>query len=216
MLTISLQNYLAKYLLQQLFSGSSVMESRQSRILAENVQLLAFVTIFFLPLAFSSVSDLPYVVWCIFVDRNKSLWSIPSVNEDYPGLTVPGAVAAVIGSITYLVVFNLNIVISALHRLFTAPRKFLLKNMEAENMRGKGFVDWPSRANDFDLFPLPDKGRRPSNWWLLFYAIYLPIRKAFYLLICLWTEFREIFASLPNTATAGSVPGDCPEFAGRV
>lgn len=32
------------------------MESRLSRILGENVQLLAFVTIFFLPLAFSAVS----------------------------------------------------------------------------------------------------------------------------------------------------------------
>lgn len=33
------------------------MESKQSRILGENVQLLAFVTIFFLPLAFSAVSS---------------------------------------------------------------------------------------------------------------------------------------------------------------
>lgn len=34
------------------------METRQSRILGENVQLLAFVTIFFLPLAFSAVSSI--------------------------------------------------------------------------------------------------------------------------------------------------------------
>jgi hypothetical protein len=39
------------------------MESRQSRILGENVQLLAFVTIFFLPLAFSAVSGLYNALW---------------------------------------------------------------------------------------------------------------------------------------------------------
>lgn len=42
----------------QLFSASAVMESRQSRILSENVKLLTFVSIFFLPLGFSIVSTI--------------------------------------------------------------------------------------------------------------------------------------------------------------
>jgi hypothetical protein len=42
--------------LKQLFSASGVMESRQSRILGQNVQLLTYVSIFFLPLAFCIVS----------------------------------------------------------------------------------------------------------------------------------------------------------------
>jgi hypothetical protein len=40
----------------QLFSASGVMESRQSRILSENVRLLTLVSIFFLPLSFIIVS----------------------------------------------------------------------------------------------------------------------------------------------------------------
>lgn len=107
-------------------------------------------------------------------------------------------------------VFNLNTIISAIGRQFAAPRKFLLEKMATENKSGKGFVDWSSRAKDFDQFPLPDKDRRPSNWWLVFYAFYLPIRDAFCFLIYL------IIAPLPNTAPVGSVHGDRPEFAGQV
>ncbi|OBT84778.1 hypothetical protein VE02_08102 [Pseudogymnoascus sp. 03VT05] len=104
-----------KVLRDGLFSASGVMESRQSRILGENVQLLAFVTILFLPLAFSA-----------------SLWSIPGVNEKYPGILIPGAFAAIIGFITYFIVFNLNLLISGLRRLFSVPRSILLTRMANE------------------------------------------------------------------------------------
>ncbi|KFZ14933.1 hypothetical protein V501_02977 [Pseudogymnoascus sp. VKM F-4519 (FW-2642)] len=109
-----------KVLRDGLFSASGVMESRQSRILGENVQLLAFVTIFFLPLAFSA-----------------SLWSIPGVNEKYPGIMIPGAFAAIIGFITYFIVFNLNLLISGLRRLFSVPRSNLLTRMANEKYHPK-------------------------------------------------------------------------------
>jgi hypothetical protein len=41
----------------QLFSLASVMEAKQSRLLGENVKLLTYATIFYLPPAFSSVSS---------------------------------------------------------------------------------------------------------------------------------------------------------------
>ena len=41
---------------QQLFNASAVIESRASTRLGENVKLLTFVSIFFLPLAFTTVS----------------------------------------------------------------------------------------------------------------------------------------------------------------
>jgi hypothetical protein len=40
----------------QIYSLTSVTEARESRILAENVKLLTYVTIFYLPLAFCTVS----------------------------------------------------------------------------------------------------------------------------------------------------------------
>ena len=40
----------------QLFNASAVIESRASTRLGENVKLLTFVSIFFLPLAFTTVS----------------------------------------------------------------------------------------------------------------------------------------------------------------
>ncbi|KFY93622.1 hypothetical protein V500_03630 [Pseudogymnoascus sp. VKM F-4518 (FW-2643)] len=194
-----------KVLRDGLFSASSVMESRQSRILGENVQLLAFVTIFFLPLAFSA-----------------SLWSIPGVNEKYPGVTIPGAFAAVVGFITYFIVFNLNLLISGLRRLFAVPRGSLLTRMmndnddsedyskgepegESEsayirvnNSNGKRPIDWPKIAKAFEVFPRQDEGLRPSNWLLLFYAIRLLVLKAFDLVIGLLAWLRGVIASDPS------------------
>ena len=48
----------------QLFNASAVIESRASTRLGENVKLLTFVSIFFLPLAFTTVS-LPWSI-CAF------------------------------------------------------------------------------------------------------------------------------------------------------
>ncbi|KFX88584.1 hypothetical protein O988_08965 [Pseudogymnoascus sp. VKM F-3808] len=178
-----------KVLRDGLFSASSVMESRQSRILGENVQLLAFVTIFFLPLAFST-----------------SLWSIPGVNEKYPGIMIPGASAAVIGFVTYFIVFNLNLFISGLRHLFSVPRGFLLTRMAAENppkddSEYGGSVNnsasWPTRAKTFEAFPRRDESPTPSNWLLLFYAIRILIISIFDLVIRLLVWLRGIIAPKP-------------------
>ncbi|KFY03829.1 hypothetical protein V490_00083 [Pseudogymnoascus sp. VKM F-3557] len=178
-----------KVLRDGLFSASSVMESRQSRILGENVQLLAFVTIFFLPLAFSA-----------------SLWSIPGVNEKYPGIMIPGASAAVIGFVTYFIVFNLNLFISGLRRLFSVPRSFLLTRMAAENppnddLEYGGSVNnsasWPTRAKTFEAFPRRDESPTSSNWLLLFYAIRILIISIFDLVIRLLAWLRGIIAPKP-------------------
>jgi hypothetical protein len=45
---------------------------------------------------------------------------------------IPGAFAAIIGFITYFIVFNLNLLISGLRRLFSVPRSILLTRMANE------------------------------------------------------------------------------------
>lgn len=125
----------------------------------------------------------------------------------YPGITIPGAFAAVVGFITYFIVFNLNLLISGLRRLFAVPRRSLLTRMMNDNddsgdyskgepegesesayirvnkSNGKRPTDWPKIAMAFEVFPLQDEGARPSNWLLLFYAIRLLVLEAFDLVI---------------------------------
>ena len=103
--------------------------------------------------------------------------------------------------------------------LRAAPSKFLVKKIAAEKESkctdsatitgeedtSKPSVDWSTRAKDFDMFPRQDEGRRPSNWWLIFYAVRLSSRKGFHLAIVLWTKLREVVTPLPIGTTAGSV-----------
>ncbi|KFY08509.1 hypothetical protein V492_06167 [Pseudogymnoascus sp. VKM F-4246] len=199
-----------KTLRDGLFSASGVMESRQSRILGENVQLLAFVTIFFLPLAFSA-----------------SLWSIPGVNERYPGLTLPGASAAIIAFVTYFIVFNLNLLISGLRRLLYFPRNSLLKRMssddgskndsedDSDSSDGSGYSThdgtetirwkeksgkryWQKKAKAFEVFPPRDDNQRPSNWLLLVYSVRILVIKVFDIAIGMLAWLRAIIASNPS------------------
>lgn len=131
---------------------------------------------------------------------------------------IPGAFAAVIGFITYFIVFNLNLLISGLRRLLAVPRNFLLKNMAKENNpkgadrsntteennNQKPSTNWPKRAKAFEVFPRQDEGLRPSNWLLLFYAIRLLVINVFDLVIGLLTWLRKIIASNPSTQVSRS------------
>lgn len=51
---------------KQLFNASAVIESRASTRLGENVKLLTFVSIFFLPLSFTTVSLSCSIRACIY------------------------------------------------------------------------------------------------------------------------------------------------------
>lgn len=64
----------------QLFNASAVIESRASTRLGENVKLLTFVSIFFLPLAFTTVS-LPFSIPASSVDLNVVLWGIKYMSR---------------------------------------------------------------------------------------------------------------------------------------
>ncbi len=135
------------------------MESRQSRMLGENVELLTFVSIFFLPLAFA-----------------VALWSIPDMSAQYPGISTPLIVTAVLGIITYLIVWNLKIIVSMLSRLVERPRAYLLTMMKVKSTTGPyartpESKQWARRADRFEVFPRKDEDGKPSTWWLLLYPL---------------------------------------------
>ncbi|KAL8938273.1 MAG: hypothetical protein Q9216_003990 [Gyalolechia sp. 2 TL-2023] len=113
-----------------LFNASAVMESRQASLLGQDVRLLTYVTIFFLPLAFST-----------------SLWSI---NETYSRHTLVWvAMTTAVG--TYAVTFNLNWLAGSFAKLYEKLRAPILQRMcddEAGewNARGKGFTWLPAQT----------------------------------------------------------------------
>ncbi|THV51059.1 hypothetical protein BGAL_0125g00150 [Botrytis galanthina] len=131
-----------------LFNASGVMESRASTRLGENVRLLTFVSIFFLPLSF-----------CMAV------WSINDILFSLKALTMAGALIAVA---TYATVFNLDnlmFLCRVWHRKLTGRYIARMKD-NTEDL-------WKDRAANFAKFY--DQWRnieyKPSDWRLLQYSL---------------------------------------------
>ncbi|CZR54582.1 uncharacterized protein PAC_04466 [Phialocephala subalpina] len=86
-----------------LFSASTVIDSRASIQLGQNVKLLTFVSIFFLPLSFCA-----------------SVWSI---NNMLFSMTAFAIVTPIIGISTYIIVFNLSRIAAFFTQLQTLSRR---------------------------------------------------------------------------------------------
>ncbi|THZ90381.1 hypothetical protein D6C82_10463, partial [Aureobasidium pullulans] len=144
-----------KALRDGLFNASGVLESRAANRLSENVKLLTYVSIFYLPLAFCA-----------------SLWSTTDTFS-WNGLKVAMILTAVI---TYLVTFNLNQLVSLSRSVYNVGKKKVVKSMtESEN------DDWKMRGARFGQFRSPRSKPQPSEWlllWYLFEAIFAPIWSA--------------------------------------
>ncbi|KAL3424267.1 hypothetical protein PVAG01_03548 [Phlyctema vagabunda] len=149
-----------------LFSASAVMESRASTRLGENIRLLTYVSIFFLPLSF-----------CM------SLWSI---NDDVFSLQSLSIVATTVSLATYIAVFNVNRlsatgayvleIITGLGELSLRP--FLTKIIEAMNKDEN--VVWQKRATELNTISKKKRGKtsrgpeRLSRWRAVQYVIIKP------------------------------------------
>ncbi|KAF1956502.1 hypothetical protein CC80DRAFT_412723 [Byssothecium circinans] len=172
-----------------LFSASGVMESRQSRMLGENVRLLTFVSIFFLPLGLIIVSSPHQIDITIKLIVSHAFWSVPDVNKTWSGIRTPICVSAIGGIITYLVVFNLNILESLARSALSGPRNYLIGKMASTRplpnrpeLTGGKTNRWQSRAKDFEIFPKRDQNPKPSDWWLLLFAVRLLFTSAYNIL----------------------------------
>ncbi|KAK3949716.1 hypothetical protein QBC32DRAFT_172789, partial [Pseudoneurospora amorphoporcata] len=121
-------------------NASSVIETREATRLSQNVKLLTFVSIFYLPLGF-----------CM------SMWSI---NEDYNATNLV-IVTICIGMATYSVVANLETTVHALQRgvslLFTTSRQRLVKKrLEESDTR------WRFLGEEMSKVPLSREDAKPS------------------------------------------------------
>jgi len=127
-----------------------VIESREATRLGENVQLLTFVSIFYLPLGF-----------CV------AMWSI---NESYSVNSLL-VVAAFVALGTYVLTANLNLVV----RNFTYLYKLLLDGPRTRvlvAMARDEDAEWSSLGRQFtDFNPANKRTTRPTEWLLVLYVV---------------------------------------------
>ena len=134
-----------------MFNASSVIESRASTRLGENVKLLTYVSIFFLPLAF-----------CVAV------WSI---NESYDTSSL-AITATVVSLATYFIVANLQNSTSVLTTIYNQLRKRVVRQMledYPDNDREK--LIWVERGKAFSSFRPQRTNGQPSEWYVLYFFL---------------------------------------------
>ncbi|PMD61062.1 uncharacterized protein K444DRAFT_588556 [Hyaloscypha bicolor E] len=132
-----------------LFNASAVIESRSATRLGENVMLLTYITIFFLPLAF-----------CM------SVWSI---NEAYGRKTLAW-VSVLVALATYLATFNLNNVVRILRGAVNAvyePRKTALVLAMVKDEK----IEWRDTGKKFEAYRLIRPDDTPSEWNIPLFAL---------------------------------------------
>jgi hypothetical protein len=89
-------------------------------------------------------------------------------------MATPISVAAVMGLVTYLTVFHLNLIISRLQAFVARPKE---NGEKAPPGTAESTKDWPNMAKRFEIFPQKDKNPVPSNWWIVIFALYLGSQK---------------------------------------
>jgi hypothetical protein len=131
-----------------LFNASALMESRISTRLGENVKLLTYVSIFYLPLGFCA-----------------ALWAVPNIMESTtrtPFIITSVAVAAV----TYLIVFNIGNLAGILWGFYRRQRANLVTNMKDDREAA-----WQRRGHRLDQVLLNGSSYAPSEWLVLRYQL---------------------------------------------
>lgn len=137
-----------KALRDALFNASAVIESRASTRLGENVKLLTFVSIFFLPLAFTT-----------------SLWS---VNDQF-SMTALIYVVIIVALVTYFIMFNINSLAQGFGRIYDNKKKRVVRAMKRDRNE-----NWKRRGQRFEAFRPKHESPEPSEWYIPLYALLHP------------------------------------------
>ncbi|GIJ91731.1 hypothetical protein Asppvi_010703 [Aspergillus pseudoviridinutans] len=136
-----------------LFNASALGESMNSTRLGQNVKLLTYVSIFYLPLAFCA-----------------ALWAIP--NIDQKGTKTAFSITAVVtGLVNYLLVANLENVVYSLQSIYNSWRRKLVQQMKDDPA-----IHWKVHGQRLEE-SLPDRRMGPSEWTLWWYQIIKPFRR---------------------------------------
>ncbi|KAF7533147.1 hypothetical protein G7054_g7332 [Neopestalotiopsis clavispora] len=131
-----------KELLQIEFAWAAITESRISTSLGQNVMLLTYVSIFYLPLAFCA-----------------ALWAIPNL-ADRATLNSFVVTSVVVGLVTLLVAFNLENIISLIRSKTSQWRAKIIKKMHTDER-------WKTEADE--LQSSLQTRSSPSEWLLVIF-----------------------------------------------
>ncbi|KAH8805866.1 hypothetical protein F5884DRAFT_640416, partial [Xylogone sp. PMI_703] len=122
-----------------LFSASGVIESRAATRLGENIRLLTFVSIFFLPLSF-----------CM------SIWSISNTLFSLRALVI---VSVIVGLVTYIIVFNLNSFVGLYSRIYDRRKQIIIEQMKNDDNQV-----WREYAKKFAAVQPKLEYHKASEW----------------------------------------------------
>ncbi|KAK3948261.1 hypothetical protein QBC32DRAFT_62823 [Pseudoneurospora amorphoporcata] len=129
-----------------LFNASALIESRSSTRLGQNVQLLTYISIFYLPLGFCA-----------------ALWAVPNIDDIKT--RIPFAITtSLVCLITFAVVFNLNNIANALGKTYFDRRQRLV-----DEMKDDPNSEWHERRQWFEEFPPNNDRKSHSEWWIVRY-----------------------------------------------
>ncbi|PQE15320.1 ankyrin repeat-containing protein [Rutstroemia sp. NJR-2017a BVV2] len=150
-------------LLQIEFAWTSITEARVATRLGQNVMLLTFVSIFYLPLGFCA----NFSLYRQNTELHKqAIWAIPGITDS--STRNPFIITSIIvGLITLLVAFNLENIAGSTGKVYQYWRQKMLNDMRSDNR-------WKEKGEEFQ-----DSGparRTPSEWWFLGYIVYRLIR----------------------------------------
>ncbi|KAJ5709197.1 hypothetical protein N7493_010531 [Penicillium malachiteum] len=131
----------------RLFNASALSESRNSNRLGQNVKLLTYVSIFYLPLAFCA-----------------TLWAIPNINMS-DTRTAFIVTSVVLGLMNFVVVANLNNISRNLGDTSNIWRARVVREMK-DDSHDRWHRDGQRLDNSW-----PEQSKTPSEWLILRYQI---------------------------------------------
>jgi hypothetical protein len=88
------------------------------------------------------------------------------------------AVMIVVGTVTYVAVFNLNNIVEAFGEGYARVKRPWVKRMGSEDK------PWQTRAANYSAFKPKNPTVFPSEWWVVWYVVGWPFRRA-------WTAYVE-------------------------
>ncbi|KAL8711184.1 MAG: hypothetical protein Q9220_004329 [cf. Caloplaca sp. 1 TL-2023] len=128
-----------------LFNASAVIESRASTRLGENVKLLTFVSVFFIPLSFCT-----------------SLWSINTLFSTSSLI----AVIIIVALLTYTTVLNINSIVHTVSLFYDTKKRRIVAAMKGDRKES-----WRVCGRRFESFRPKHENPKPSEWFVGVYAV---------------------------------------------